>query len=59
MLKNYLFFDDESGENFICQAENIESAEENLVFHGFDLLFLHHVRTLTDFEAEMAGLDVY
>jgi hypothetical protein len=59
MLKNYLFFDENSGEEFICQAADLQTAEEILELEGFNLLSVDFVYELTDYEAEMNGLDVY
>lgn len=59
MLKNYLFIDEISGEEFICQAADLKTAEEILELEGFDLLHIGIVCELTDYEAEMSGLDVY
>jgi hypothetical protein len=59
MLKNYLFFDETTGEDFICQAVDLKTAEEILELEGFDLLTVGYVRELTDEEAERSGLDVY
>ena len=59
MLKNYLFIDKSTMEKFICQAVDLESAEEILELSGFDLLPIYYICTLTDYEAEMSGLDVY
>ena len=59
MLKNYLFFDEISGEEFICQAADLQTAEEILELEGFNLLSIDFVYELTDYEAENSGLDVY
>ena len=59
MLKNYLFIDKISGEEFICQAKDLYTAEEILVLEGFDLLHINLICKLTDYEAENSGLDVY
>lgn len=59
MLKNYLFVDEISGEEFICQAADLQTAKEILELEGFDLLHISYVCTMTDYEAEMSGLDVY
>lgn len=59
MLKNYLFVDDISGEEFICQATDLPTAEEILELEGFDLLHIDYICTMTDYEAEMSGLDVF
>jgi hypothetical protein len=59
MLKNYLFIDEISGEEFICQAADLKTAEEILELEGFDLLHIGFVYELTDYEAENSGLDVY
>jgi hypothetical protein len=59
MLKNYLFFNEISGEEFICQAADLQTAEEILELEGFNLLSIDFVYELTDYEAENSGLDVY
>ena len=59
MFKNYLFIDGISGEEFICQAEDLYTAEEILDLNGFDLLHIDLICKLTDDEAENSGLDVY
>lgn len=59
MFKNYLFIDEISGEEFICQAYDLQTAEEILELEGFDLFYIGFVYELTDYEAEMSGLDVY
>lgn len=59
MLKNYLFIEEKSGEEFICQAADLKTAEEILELEGFDLLTVGYVCELTDEEAEQSGLDVY
>ena len=57
MFKNYLFIDKISGEEFICQAEDLHTAKE--ILEGFDLLHINFICELTDYEAENSGLDVY
>ena len=59
MSKNYLFIDEISGEEFICQAPDHKTAEEILEFEGFDLLHIGFIYEMTDYEAENSGLDVY
>ena len=59
MSKNYLFIDENSGEEFICQAADLKTAEEILEFEGFDLLHIGFIYEMTDYEAENSGLDVY
>ena len=59
MFKNYLFIDEISGEEFICQAKDLYTAEEILDLEGFDLLHIDFICELTDYEAENSGLDVY
>lgn len=59
MLKNYLFIDEISGEEFICQAADLETAEEILELEGFNLYEINYLHRMTDYEAEMSGLDVY
>ena len=59
MLKNFLFIDEISGEEIICQAADLQTAEEILELEGFDLFYVSYVCTMTDYEAEMSGLDVY
>ena len=59
MLKNYLFIDENSSEELICQAVDLQTAKEILELEGFDLLHINCICTLTDYEAEMLGLDVY
>lgn len=59
MLKNYLFIDEISGEEFICQAADLQTAEEILELEGFYLLRIRYICTMTDYEAEISGLDVY
>ena len=59
MSKNYLFIDEISGEEFICQAADLKTAKEILEFEGFDLSHVDFVYEMTDYEAENSGLDVY
>ena len=59
MLKNYLFKETRTGEEFICQAPDHATAEEILEFEGFDLLHIGFIYEMTDYEAENSGLDVY
>ena len=59
MSKNYLFIDEISGEEFICQAADLKTAEEILELEGFDLLRVDFVYEMTYYEAEISGLDVY
>ena len=59
MSKNYLFIDEISGEEFICQAADLKTAEKILELEGFDLLHVDFVYEMTDYEAENSGLDVY
>lgn len=59
MLKNYLFRETRTGEEFICQAADLKTAKEILELEGFDLLHIGFVYEMTDYEAENSGLDVY
>lgn len=59
MLKNYLFREIRTGEEFICQAPDHKTAEEILEFEGFDLFYVNFICKLSDYEAETSGLDVY
>ena len=59
MSKNYLFIDEISGEEFICQAADLKTAEGILELEGFDLLHVNFVYEMTHYEAENSGLDVY
>ena len=59
MLKNYLFRETRTGEEFICQAPDYKTAKEILELEGFDLLHIGFVYEMTDYEAENSGLDVY
>lgn len=59
MSKNYLFIDEISGEEFICQAADLKTAEEILELEGFDLLHVDFIYEMTYYEAEISGLDVY
>lgn len=58
MLRNFLFTDGDSGEEFICQAESLEEAE-GILEDYFIVENLSYVCELSDYEAEMSGLDVY
>ena len=58
MLKNYLFRIEETGEEIICEATSLAAAEEILEEY-FDLEELYYICELSDYEAEMSGLDVY
>lgn len=58
MLKNYLFRIEETGEEIICEADSLAAAEEILEEY-FDLEELYYICELSDYEAEMSGLDVY
>lgn len=59
MLKNYLFRDTTTGEEFICQAPDHATAEEILELEGFDLMYVNFICVLSDYEKEMSGLDIY
>lgn len=59
MLKNYLFRETRTGEEFICQAPDHKTAEDILELEGFDLMYVNFICMLNDYEAEMSGLDVY
>ena len=59
MLENFLFKDEITGEEFICQAADLQTAEEILELEGFDLFEIHFICRLTWYEAENSGLDVY
>lgn len=59
MLKNYLFRETTTGEEFICQASDRKTAEEILELEGFDLMYVNFICVLSEHEAEMSGLDVY
>lgn len=59
MLENFLFKDEITGEEFICQAADLQTAEEILELEGFYLLRIRYIRTMTYYEAAMSGLDVY
>lgn len=59
MLKNYLFRETRTGEEFICQAPDHATAEEILEFEGFDLMYVNIICILSDYEVEQSGLDVY
>ena len=59
MLKNYLFIDENSGEEFICQAADLQTAEEILELEGFDLFYISYICTMNGYEVETSGLDVY
>lgn len=58
MLKNYLFRIEETGEEIICEADSLAAAEEILEEY-FDLEELYYICELSDYEAEMSGLNVY
>ena len=59
MLKNYLFREATTGEEFICQASDRITAEEILELEGFDLMYVNFICVLSDYEKEMSGLDIY
>ena len=59
MLNNYLFRETTTGEEFICQAIDHKTAEEILELEGFDLMYVNFICTLSDYEKEMSGLDIY
>lgn len=59
MLKNYLFIDKNSGEEFICQAADLKTAEKILELYSLVLYEIDYLYRMTDYEAEMSGLDVY
>lgn len=59
MLKNYLFRETRTGEEFICQAPDRKTAEEILELEGFDLMYVNFICMLSDYEKEMSGLDIY
>lgn len=55
-MKHYLFYDGESGEDFIVGAANLEEAA-NIAAEYFDEPV--YQTTLSEFEAEASGLDEY
>ena len=59
MLENFLFKDEITGEEFICQAADLQTAEEILELEGFDLFYISYICTMNGYEVEMSGLDVY
>ena len=59
MLKNYLFRETRTSEEFICQAPDHKTAEDILELEGFDLMYVNFICMLSDYEAEQSGLDVY
>ena len=58
MLRNFLFRDGDSGEEFICEAETLAEAE-GILEDYFIVENLTYVCELSDYEAEMSGLDTY
>lgn len=59
MLKNYLFRETRTGEEIICQAPDHKVAEDILELEGFGLMYINFICMLSDYEAELSGLDVY
>ena len=55
--KNYLYYDKETGEEFIVAARTEEERDEILAEYEFTDAKL--VDMLTDYEAEVSGLDTY
>ena len=56
-MKNYLMYDRESGEDFIVEAENEEEAMNKAFSYSFEDPDI--CSEISDFEAEMLGLDTY
>ena len=55
-MRNFLFYDKASGEDFIVEAFNREEAEKTAELY-FDVPQFSY--EISDFEAEMLGLDTY
>ena len=55
-MKNYLFHDYETGEDFIIEADTKEQAYLGAYIYFKDPKFC---REISYFEAEMSGLDTY
>ena len=55
-MKNYLYFDRASGEEFIVEALNKEEAQETAEMYFEDPIL---DSLISDDEAEMLGLDTY
>lgn len=56
-MKNYLFYDDVTGEEFLVEEKNLESATK-IAEEYFDKPHYTNV-IMTRGEAEMSGLDTY
>lgn len=54
---NYLYYDRETGEEFIVVARTEKERDEILAEYEFNDADL--IDTLTDYEAEVSGLDTY
>lgn len=55
-MKNYLMWDEDTGEDFIVEAENAQEAYEKACEYFANP---HLDGEISDFEAEMLGLDTY
>lgn len=55
-MKNFYFVDNETGEDFIVEDETLEQATYTAKKYFEDPQF---VEELTDYEAEMSGVDTY
>ena len=55
-MKNFYFVDNETGEDFIVEDETLEQATYTAKKYFEDPQF---VEELTDYEAEMTGVDTY
>ena len=55
-MKNYLFYDEYTGEEFIVETENKEKAYMIAYTYFKEPKFTDEI---SDFEAEMLGLDTY
>jgi hypothetical protein len=55
-MKDYLFYDEDTGEEFIVETENKEKAYMIAYTYFKEPKFIDEI---SDFEAEMLGLDTY
>lgn len=55
-MRNFYFVDDETGEDFIVEAETLAKAR---YIAGDYFNEVHFLREIDDYEAEMLGVDTY
>jgi len=58
-MRDYLFIDNESGEQFFVECETYEEAEETLKRVGFSGMDIEYLGEYTVAEAEIFGYDTF